>query len=120
MTHKEWIRLSELDQRIVVATLSGKYHSDLRSALPNNVSVTHGMEILDFANVPDYIQDLNAMHSAEQILNTMQSLRYPTTSAWNVYRENLSVLVNDTDWVSLWSATAAQRAEAFVLTMSPE
>ena len=112
MTHKEWITLSELEQRIAVAVLSKKYHANLREALPDKVTSTHGMEILDHANVPDYTYDLNAMQSVEQTL--------PGSLAWDVYHEKLIDVIGSTDWVTLWNATAAHRAEAFVLTMDPE
>lgn len=55
---------------------------------------------------PDYLNDLNAMHQAEEILNEKQEH-----------------IMNDTLWdlmlgrKYLWHATAAQRAEAFLRTL---
>ena len=55
---------------------------------------------------PDYVNDLNAMHEAEEILNEKQEH-----------------IMNDTLWdlmlgrKYLWHATAAQRAEAFLRTL---
>lgn len=55
---------------------------------------------------PDYVNDLNAMHEAEEILNEKQEH-----------------IMNDTLWdlmlgrKYLWHATAAQRAEAFLRTI---
>ena len=55
------------------------------------------------ASVPDYLNDLNAMHDAEKVLTSSQEKEY----------------VNNLDWMSeRWGgtvfATAAQRAEAFL------
>jgi len=56
--------------------------------------------------LPDYLEDLNAMHEAEGILNEKQAH-----------------VMNDTLWdlmlgrKYLWHATAAQRAEAFLRTL---
>jgi hypothetical protein len=57
-------------------------------------------------NLPDYLNDLNAMHEAEKVLNEKQDH-----------------IMNDTLWDMcegrkyLWHATAAQRAEAFLRTI---
>lgn len=55
------------------------------------------------ASVPNYTEDLNAMHDAEKVLTSSQEKEY----------------VNNLDWMSeRWGgtvfATAAQRAEAFL------
>ncbi len=58
-------------------------------------------------DVPDYLNDLNAMHEAEQVLfgrNDWSSCKYDeyldvATSSWK------------------WNATASQRAEAFLRTI---
>mgnify|MGYP000895397431 CR=1 FL=1 len=56
--------------------------------------------------IPDYLNDLNAMHEAEKVLNEKQDH-----------------IMNDTLWDMcegrkyLWHATAAQRAEAFLRTI---
>lgn len=65
---------------------------------------------------PDYVDDLNAMHEAEKYLDDEQWLEYmlnlqdvlccnPDRSKWTVCRENMS-------------ATAHQRAEAFLRTLN--
>lgn len=55
---------------------------------------------------PDYFSDLNAMHEAEKVL---------TTEQWLSYWSFLSEVLKDT---SILHATAAQRAEAFGLTLN--
>ncbi len=52
------------------------------------------------AKLPDYLNDLNAMHEAEKVLQGEQLTEY-------VER-----------WVE-WNSTAAQRAEAFLRTLGP-
>jgi hypothetical protein len=65
--------------------------------------------------IPDYCNDLNAMHEAEKVLTDVQSTFY-----W----KTLSELVNNTvghDFDNQFEcihATAAQRAEAFLRTIN--
>jgi hypothetical protein len=59
--------------------------------------------------IPDYLNDLNAMHEAEETL---------TVDQLESYREVLSDLLNDDCRMGLAiNATAAQRAEAFLRTI---
>jgi hypothetical protein len=74
-----------------------------RKCFPNSCGV-HG--------IPDYFNDLNAMHEAEKTLRPRQR---------DEYNENLETLVGPQDgWQSLymWHATAAQRAESFLKTLN--
>jgi hypothetical protein len=58
-------------------------------------------------NMPDYLNDLNAMHEAEKVLTTEQrEFHYP---------RNLGGWV---DPINIIYATAAQRAEAFLRTLN--
>jgi hypothetical protein len=65
-------------------------------------------------SLPDYCNDLNAMHEAEKVLNDEQ---------WPEYREELrNVVLGGIRMVSQWCkadlhATARQRAEAFLKTI---
>jgi hypothetical protein len=54
--------------------------------------------------LPDYLNDLNAMHEAEKVLNGSQSREY---GQWILPLYGYA-----------WSATAAQRAEAFLRTLN--
>lgn len=56
-------------------------------------------------NLPDYLNDLNAMHEAEKVL-------YKSPAKWRRYRQQLN-------WLPDYGvrATAAQRAEAFLKTI---
>ena len=63
--------------------------------------------------LPDYINDLNALHDAESILNAdqMVSYDYHLDRVVGNGRQGLNIEY------FLWSATAAQRAEAFLRTI---
>ena len=87
----------------------------------------------DFNDLPDYINDLNAMHEAEKWLYTNSisfinkdgltaMLGNKEKTAWVVYLSKLNKIVNPRiaeypthyqDWARI-HATAAQRAEAFL------
>lgn len=60
--------------------------------------------------IPDYPNDLNAMHEAEKVLNQMQSRA-------NAY--HLAESEQNETWASchIWHQSAAQRAEAFLRTL---
>ena len=60
-----------------------------------------------FREVPDYLNDLNAMHEAQKVLTGEQVAAYVTTLCLAVQPEPM-----------LHAATAAQRAEAFLRTIS--
>jgi len=55
-------------------------------------------------DIPDYLNDLNAMHEAEQELNNVQRERYRTELVYSHAGRDVF-------------ATAAQRAEAFLRTI---
>ena len=57
-------------------------------------------------HLPDYLNDLNAMHEAEKVLTKEQAEKYVTI---------LCLQVQPTP--QLYHATAAQRAEAFLRTI---
>jgi len=59
---------------------------------------------------PDYLNDLNAMHEAEKILNHVKAAEYArmlTSTAWQSEQPVFAPM----------TATAAQRAEAFLRTL---
>ena len=61
----------------------------------------------DFDSLPDYLDDLNAMHEAEKTL---------TDKAHEEFRLNLYDVIGD-DSRLIVSSAAAQRAEAFLRTI---
>ena len=64
---------------------------------------------------PDYLNDLNAMHDAEEVLTNEQDLEY--SEALEQVVEGRFVTNNAEDMRRLRSATASQRAEAFLRTI---
>jgi len=75
-----------------------------------------------FREVPDYLNDLNAMHEAEKVLTEEQLYNYgnkldritlPKTSMEMCYIESPEAGM----YPDLFCATAAQRAEAFLKTI---
>ena len=61
--------------------------------------------------IPDYLNDLNAMHKAEKTLNPIQAAEYArilTSIAWQSEQPVFAPM----------TATAAQRAEAFLRTLN--
>ena len=65
--------------------------------------------------LPNYLNDLNAMHEAEQVLTDEQDLQY--SEALEQVVEGRFVTNNAEDMRRLRSATATQRAEAFLRTI---
>ena len=57
-------------------------------------------------HLPDYLNDLNAMHDAEKMLNEKQE---------DIMNSTLWDIMNGRKY--LWHATASQRAEAFLRTI---
>ena len=120
MNHETWAKLTDEQKRIKVAELCG-YHgchwdgpSDYSEFVPTSKDgVPKGYWL---GKVPGYLNDLNAMHEAlKQITSPAQHYTYLGI----LYR--LYGNTNALNWA--WqehNATAAQRAEAFVLTMEPE
>jgi hypothetical protein len=58
--------------------------------------------------LPDYLNDLNAMHEAEKVLHG---------NCWRPYRDKLAILTNSGPFPDV-DCTAAQRAEAFLRTLN--
>jgi hypothetical protein len=62
----------------------------------------------------DYLNDLNAMHEAEKVLDTLD--RFPNPRL--VYYDHLREVCHSPNATNCWSATATQRAEAFLRTLN--
>ena len=64
-----------------------------------------------FLQIPDYLNDLNAMHEAEKTLNPIQAAEYTrmlTSTAWQSEQPVFAPM----------TAKADQRAEAFLRTLN--
>jgi hypothetical protein len=58
-------------------------------------------------DVPDYLNDLNAMHDAEKMLKGGMRSKYDAELT----------LISSRDYNFIWESTASQRAEAFLRTI---
>ena len=103
-------------QRIAIAEVCGwtKIHQpifgidNLHGIFPNgNLSM--------YVPVPDYLNDLNAMHEAEKMLNEAQQITYTKLLSNNQFAVD-GEITKRACWESL-HATATQRAEAFLRTI---
>ena len=95
-------------QKIAIAEACGwKVHpKDKWVVIPPNSP--HSVQPL--YTLPDYLNDLNAMHEAEKTLNPIQAAEYArilTSIAWQSAQPVFAPM----------TATAAQRAEAFLRTI---
>jgi hypothetical protein len=70
--------------------------------------------IFQLAKVPDYLNDLNAMHEAEKVLTPEQRVQY---RIWLILNSDGRKAVFPSVEAAMCHATAAQRAEAFLGTL---
>lgn len=93
-------------QRIAIAEACGwQIHpKDRFIVIPPNSP--HSVQPL--STIPDYLNDLNAMHEAEKVL---------TEDQFGFYENELYDMLEDSRAIS---ASAAQRAEAFIKTLNLE
>ena len=90
-------------QRIAIAEACGwKWHSRYKGSIK---VWDNGLDYVFWdSDLPDYLNDLNAMHEAEKVLNNEQ---------WVAYGRELNRL----GVFPMVHATASQRAEAFLRTL---
>ena len=105
------------NQRIAIAEACGwrKGSITILAPIPGNDCTAVGCPPKPGSpSVPDYLNDLNAMHEAEKILTKLQRQCY-------VAQLDSIHLDIGWSWAKQWSsvtATAAQRAEAFLRTLN--
>lgn len=93
-------------QRIKIAEACGWRKASPQQRYWNLADLLSEKVFIDDIFIPDYLNDLNAMHEAEKILTKQQ---------WEDYGDYLERMI---DPVKGWlHATAAQRAEAFLKTL---
>ena len=112
MTHEDWIKLTPEQQQIEVRSCLGFDKINEKGFWGSYYWKRRSDGWCDYYD-PDYLTDLNAMHDAEKMLSTCQ-----TNDGWSHYNTMLHLLTYTK--CPKWYATAAQRAEAFVLTMTNE
>jgi hypothetical protein len=118
MTREKWSKMTADERRIKVAELCGwkntadpEYPGDTVWVAPNDRSPS-SLGAAGYGLLPYYETDLNAMHEAEKII-IAKKVRRNQVVPRGVYE---SMLIEATGGFA-WRATAAQRAEAFVLTL---
>lgn len=93
------------EQRIAIAEVCGWKREPLYDDIPagRNAWRHNDMRVVFTKNLPDYLNDLNAMHEAEKTLKEPEK---------TIYLNNLSE-IGDCEWNQV-HATAEQRAKAFL------
>ena len=86
-------------QRIAIAVACGKWHSGWPHEYMNQAD--------RLRHIPDYLNDLNDMHEAEKAMNN---------NDWWKFVEHLTNICGGGTALGI-SATASQRAEAFLRTI---
>lgn len=115
MTREKWAKLDQRKKRIKISHLLGWTDCIDYTDKGGN---PHGCDpdTLEGAMIPDYLNDLNAMHEVEKGITDAET-RFK-------YQIKIHELLFDyTGQCSVWCichATAAQRAEAFVMTIKDE
>ena len=117
MNREQWAKLSDQEKRVKIAELCGWKH-DVISNSPWQMLPPRWVKG-DVVSCPDYLNDLNAMHDAEDC-------RFDGTSGWrteDAYLMNLSEVCgypvdvrDDVPAIAIYAATAANRAEALAIT----
>ena len=118
MTHIQWIKLSDIDRRIKVARCCN--HPAMEK-VPEPMEMWDGITVslktvLDNRGVPDYCHDLNAIHNAVMDAPTEDE------NFEGKYINHLRIAISsdheEVNEFDIVHATASQRSEAFVLTMT--
>lgn len=104
------------DQRIAIAEACG-WEGIYKGAPPKGMlfGVPKGLKNLSLP-IPDYLNDLNAMHEAEKVLDQMKQGQYwyLLASITTGFSESKFDPTNEFSCYEVANATAAQRAEAFL------
>jgi len=99
------IKFDSKEQRISIYEL-GNFRADGRM---DEIQI-----VLDLGKIPNYPEDLNAMHEAEKTLEEKEWFRYHQEIAVQTGTENYSTAWEWRDRFAAIHATARQRAEAFL------
>jgi len=107
--------MTEEQQRIAIAEACGWTKCEHFASInlskgipPANNPPKYGTYENGTAQLPDYPNNLNAMHEAERTMGDPQ--------LWAEYQSYLSDVMGHLGWI--YHATAAQRAEAFLKTLN--
>jgi len=118
ITREGWAKFSPEDKRIHIAGLCGWIQIHKSAFHGILVGILTGLTRRTLLPIPDYLNDLNAMHEAEKLLRSEAQV-----DSWYVNMKRVVVVEDsnlNTPTTQAMHATAEQRAEAFVLTMEAE
>ena len=125
MTHDEWVKLHPKEQRVIVAELCGWKHVGWGELgylacgyICCNGEPPYPSKVRE--EIPNYLTDLNAMQAVDAY-GVRKMRYYPAKWAANMYKVlygNELPRTHVMQMMTVLQATAAQRAEAFVLTMT--
>lgn len=108
-------------QRIAIAEACGYAQfgtMDIGLGPTLTAMVCPNQRAMSVQEVPDYLNDLNAMHEAEQKLSpSVEHEMDGSDHAWNKYVDTLDFVCSKTGDTCV-SGTASQRAEAFLKTLN--
>jgi len=99
--------MNKEQQRIKIAEACGYTHVRIIKAIEGPPDIGIGHHPTEPHSVPDYRNDLNAMHEAEKIFKLGMRNRYDAELG----------LIAQRDYCFIWETSAAQRAEAFLRTL---
>ena len=99
--------MTEEQQRIAIAEACGWKDCHLSASWASIIGTLYEVNGNQYAMIPNYFSDLNAMHEAMKTLNPTQGI----TLCWHLNDMGVSG-----EWDML-TATAAQLAEAFIHTI---
>jgi len=128
MTRELWAKMSTTRKQTKVATLCGwKYsvYGDWRDLHWKDTRCDKDSLFYWNSTPPNYLHDLNAMRKVESTMNDEQIMKYRdrlmgVANGFDSYKALCKYLDGHPNEWHAWhreTATAAQRAEAFVLTM---
>ena len=104
--------MSPEKQRVAIAEARGYTHVRIIKSIDGSPDIGIGHHPTEPHSVPDYLNDLNAMHDAEKVL-------FCDKWKWLAYVNNLNEMPSLQDeWLCVSiHAAAAQKAEAFLRTL---
>ena len=111
--------MNSLQQRIAIAEACGwtRIHNPMPSIDNPHGIFPQGNKSV-YVPIPNYLNDLNAMHEAEKVLEDTQLLIYRIKLSNIVYKYDLfKPYIKARGSGAVIHATAAQRAEAFLRTI---
>lgn len=100
-------------QRIKIAEACGWKHHHTRPSETER----HQKKWRYLSDLPDYLNDLNAMYEAEKVLKYFPDYLFHLREIVGPFPDAMSEW-SDYHWQDVVHATAAQRAEAFGLTLN--